>query len=101
MKDKQIIEIDTTGLARPVDYFPRKPRLVANRNVPDNAEIIGQISYMSGEIVDTYYCQRYHPAHPEFWCWALWFSAVWFGSKPQPASMGEMIEAGLIKDGDL
>jgi len=88
-------------MSHQVDYFTRKPRPVANRNVPDNAEIIGQISYMSGEIVDTYYCQRYNPAHPEFGGWAFWYVSDWVGSKPQPASMGEMIEAGLIKDGDL
>ena len=39
----------------PIDYFTRKSHPVANRNVPDNAEIIGQVSYMSGEVVDTYY----------------------------------------------
>ena len=62
--------------------------------------IIGQVSYMSGEIVDTYYCQRYNPAHPEFGGWAFWYVSDWVGSKPQPTSMGEMMEAGLIKGGN-
>lgn len=61
-----------------------------NRNVPKGVEVLGRVSYMSGEIIYTYYLQRYSPPHPEYGHWAFWKVCDWVGSKPEPTNATEM-----------
>ncbi len=82
-----------------IDYWTGKPRPVSNRNVPKDAEIIGQVSYCSGEIIYTYYCQRYEPAHPDHGGWAFWKVADWVSSQPAHTNMEEMKSLDLIPKG--
>ena len=86
-------------MTKQIDYWTGKPHPVCNRNVPQDAEIIGQVSYCSGEIIYTYYCQRYEPAHPVHGHWAFWKVADWVDSQPVPTNMEEMKERCLIAKG--
>jgi len=72
------------------NYFTGKQTTTPNRNVPDNAELIGRVSYMSGEIQYDYYCLRYDPPHPEYGHWALWKVGDWIYNKPQLVNWNEI-----------
>jgi len=63
---------------------------LGNPNVPEGAEIYGSLVTMSGEIITTFYCQRYDPPHPQHGRWALWKVDDWTGSKPQPFTISEI-----------
>jgi len=54
---------------------------LGNKNVPKGVEIVGSLVSMSGEIIKTYYIQRYKPAHPEYGTWANWKVYNWKGDK--------------------
>ena len=64
------------------DHWTGKPHPVSNRNVPQDAEIVGQVSYTSGEIIETYY-HKYNPAEG----WHLWKVADWTECRPQRVSI--------------
>lgn len=78
------------------NYFTGKKDTTANPNVPDGVEIIATESLMSGEIVYTYYLQRYNIPHPKHGGWAFWKVCDWVGSVPTPTSFEEIEGKGLI-----
>ena len=53
--------------------------------MPQDAEIIGQVSYGSGEIIYTYY-HKYNPDKH----WHLWKVADWTHSTPEPVSVRDI-----------
>lgn len=85
------------------NYFTGEAAININRNVPDGAEIIGNSIRTNGEIILTFYCQRYEPAHKEYGHWALWKVFDWVTDQPQPTSMFEVMCAlpDLKINGDI
>jgi hypothetical protein len=78
-----------------INYWTGKPDATCNPNIPSDVEIIGRVSYCSGEIVYTYYCQRYNPPHPWLGGWAFWKCCDWVHSLPQSTNMQEIEHMGL------
>jgi hypothetical protein len=86
----RLLRKDKAMTTQQIDYWTGQPHPVCNRYVPANAEIIGQVSYGSGELIYTYYCIRNDHQ------WAFFKIADWIDSKPVPTNMAEIEANGLI-----